>query len=207
MFLLHFCIPHIASSYNIAYIVAYTRIRPAHSYKCYERFTIVRPKNKNGCLIRTILTYAYSDCISFGIHAQRCISVSYALYIFKRHKLLIHKYHGECYKHSPLFFPNCLSKEKMLSSLDSILLSYNIAVFCTPPRKIYAGVGEFCFFHSVHSFLKYFYSLGFPAFTHSVMSPNSTYSSVCEIGNTAHANTSLRATLEVPTVTCIMLAG
>lgn len=156
MFLLHFCISHIASAYYIAYIVAYARIIPAHSYKCYERSTIVRTKYKNGCLISAILTYAYSDCISFGIHAQRCISVSYALYIFKRHKLLIHKYHGECYKHSPLFFPNCLSKEKMLSSLDSILLSYNIAVFCTPPRMNFAGVGEFQFIHNFQSFLKYF---------------------------------------------------
>ena len=145
MFLLHFCISHIASAYYIAYIVAYARIIPAHSYKCYERFTIVRPKNKNGCLIRTILTYAYSDCISFGIHAQRCISVSYALYIFKRHKLLIHKHHGECYKHSPLFFPNV---KRILSSLDSILLSDDIAVFCTPPRINFAGVGEFYFIHS-----------------------------------------------------------
>lgn len=205
MFLLHFCISHIASAYYIAYIVAYARIIPAHSYKCYERFTIVRTKYKNGCLISAILTYAYSDCISFGIHAQRCISVSYALYIFKCHKLLIHIHHGECYKHSPLFFPDSI--KRILSSLDSIPLSDNIAVFCTPPRMNFAGVGEFCFFHSVHSFLKYSYSLGFPAFTHSVISPNSTYSSVCEIGNTAHASTSLRATLEVPTVTCIMLAG
>lgn len=155
MFLLHFCISHIASAYYIAYIVAYARIIPAHSYKCYERFTIVRTKYKNGCLVSTILTYSNSDCISFGVHAQCCISVSYALYIFKSYKLLIHKSHGECYKHSPLFFPNCL-KEKMLSSLDSILLSYNIAVFCTPPRINFAGVGEFYFIHSFQSFLKYF---------------------------------------------------
>lgn len=159
MFLLPLCISYIASTYYIAYIVAYARIIPAYSYKGYERFTIVRTKYKNGCLVCTILTYSNSDCISFGVHAQCCISVSYALYIFKSYKLLIHKYHGECYKHSPLFFPECL-KEKMLSSLDSIPLSDNIAVFCTPPRMNFAGVGDshFLLIHvfSVLSLVIYF---------------------------------------------------
>ena len=146
MFLLHFCIPHIASAYYIAYIVAYARIIPAHSYKCYERFTIVRTKYKNDCLVSTIFTYSNSYCISFGVHAQCCISVRYTLYIFKCYKLLIHKHHGECYKHSPLFFPDSI--KRILSSLDSIPLSDNIAVFCTPPRMNFAGVGEFHFIHN-----------------------------------------------------------
>lgn len=104
-------------------------------------------KNKNSCLICIIFSNTNSYCTSFGVHAQCSISVSYALYIFKSYKLLIHKSHGECYKHSPRFFPECL-KEKMLSSLDSILLSDNIAVFCTPPRMNFAGVGEFHFIHN-----------------------------------------------------------